>query len=283
MGITVNTNMSALKIQTNLSNATRKMNTAMERMSSGSKINSAKDDAAGYAVSTKLTSTISGTKVASDNVAIGQDMLSTADGVLTVVSSNLSRIKDLTEQASNGTYTTEDLNAIAAEVGARLSEITSMTSNATFNGKKLFSGTNGTAVSIQSGTTASEKTVLSSVIFSAVNLTSLSLLTSQIKAGNTSIIASNLIKVDTLLTGANSINARQTQIGAAQNKLTAVTDALSVQTTNMTSALSTVKDADVAQESASYVQQQILQSASSTLLTQANSAPQIALTLIKGQ
>jgi len=276
MGITVNTNMSALKIQTNLSNATRKMNTAMERMSSGSKINSAKDDAAGYAVSTKLTSTISGTKVASDNVAIGQDMLSTADGVLTVVSSNLSRIKDLTEQASNGTYTTEDLNAIAAEVGARLS-------NATFNGKKLFSGTNGTAVSIQSGTTASEKTVLSSVIFSAVNLTSLSLLTSQIKAGNTSIIASNLIKVDTLLTGANSINARQTQIGAAQNKLTAVTDALSVQTTNMTSALSTVKDADVAQESASYVQQQILQSASSTLLTQANSAPQIALTLIKGQ
>jgi len=281
MSITVNTNMSALKIQTNLSNATNKMNTAMERMSSGSKINSAKDDAAGYAVSTKLSSKISGTSVAQDNVAIGQDMLSTVDGVLSVVSSNLSRIRDLTEQAANGTYTSEDLKAIGAEVDARLSEITSMTSNATFNGKTLFKGTTGTAVSIQSGTTAGEKTTLTGSIFASVGAeTTLKDLSKYITGADTTHTASSMLtSIDTVLTG---ITTRQTEIGAAQNKLTAVSDSLTVQKTNLTSALSTVKDADVAEESASYVQQQILQSASSTLLTQANSAPQIALTLIKG-
>ena len=279
MGITVNTNMAALKIQTNLSNATEKMNTAMARMSSGYKINSAKDDAAGYAVSTKLRSTISGTNIASDNVAIGQDLLATVDGVLSVVSDNLSRIRDLTEQAANGTYTDEDLAAIAAEVEARLTQITSLTENATFNGKNLFADS-GKEIVIQSGTTANEQTKLDAGIFAEIDLSSVSGLVSAItgSAG----VSSYLQKIDSLLTGTDGITARQTDIGAAQNQLDAVADALDVQYTNLTSALSTVQDADVAEESASYVQAQILQSASATLLVQANSAPQIALTLIQG-
>ncbi len=100
MSITVNTNMQALRIQNNLNSATEKMNTAMERMASGSKINSAKDDAAGLAVSTTLSNTISSSKIASDNVAIGSDLLSTAEGTLDVISENLARIRDLTEQAA---------------------------------------------------------------------------------------------------------------------------------------------------------------------------------------
>lgn len=280
MSITVNTNMSALRIQTNLSNATTRMEASMERMSSGSKINSAKDDAAGYAVATNLNSTISATKVAQDNVAIGNDMLSTAEGVLEVVADNYQRVRDLVEQASNGTYTSGDKTKINAEISARLSEVSSLCSTATFNGKKLFSASNTTVVTIQAGTTASDNVKLSTSIFGLVSTSSLVTSVNARIKGTYGSVSALLDTIDTKLT---AITTRITDIGTAQNKLEAVADALNTQDTNLTSALSTIKDADVALESASYVQSQILQSASATLLTQANSAPQIALTLIQGQ
>lgn len=279
MAITVNTNMQALRIQSNLANATDRMNTAMERMSSGSKINSAKDDAAGFAVSTTLKTNISGTKVASDNVAIGKDLLSTTEGVLDVVTTNLQRVRDLVEQASNGTYTADDRAGIKAEIDARLDQISSITTNATFNGKTLFSAS-AEAVVIQSGTTAAEQTTLASSIFDEVSVSSLqSGLDAAFSTGTTSAISAMLQDIDDSL---EDITERQTDIGAAQNQLDAVSSALEVQGTNLKSTLSTVQDADVAEESASYVQSQILQSASATLLVQANSAPQVALTLIQG-
>ena len=279
MSITVNTNMSALRIQNNLSTATNNMNTAMERMSSGSKINSAKDDAAGYAVAKTLSKAVSGTKVASNNVAVGNDLLSTTEGVLEVVASNLQRIRDLAEQASNGTYTSADRTKIKAEIDARMSEISSLTTNATFNGKTLFKS-GATDITIQSGTTKADNVVLDKSIFGKVTTSVLSgSISAAITAGTYGALSGLLDKLDTAITG---ITTRITDIGAAQNKLEAVSDALTVQKTNLSSALSTIKDADVAEESASYVQSQILQSASATLLTQANSAPQIALTLIKG-
>jgi len=285
MSITVNTNMQALRIQTNLNKATNKMNTAMERMSSGSKINSAKDDAAGLAVATKLSTTISSSKVASNNVAIGSNLLDTAEGTLNVVTQNLQRVRDLTEQASNGTYSTSDLTAIGAEVDARLKEVDSLAAGTTFNGIKLFNdataGTSG--ITLQIGTASSDSLVLSSTIFGSVGeaaaLTGITSATSGITSGNNALAASFLTAIDTQL---DNITKRVTSIGAAQNQLEAVSDGLTVQQTNLTAARSTIKDADVAQESASYVQNQILQQASSSLLVQANSAPQIALTLIKG-
>ena len=286
MSITVNTNMQALRIQSNLNSATEKMNTAMERMASGSKINSAKDDAAGLAVSTTLGKTISSSKVASDNVKMGQDLLSTAEGTLDVIMSNFIRVRDLTEQAANGTYSAADKTAIAAEVTARLSQIGTLASSATFNGTSLFTGA-GTAVSIQSGTTATSQTALSGSIFAAVSTaafvngtpTVVNDLATAITGGTSAQIATFLTTIDTAVSG---ITTRQTAIGAAQNQLQAVADGLEVEQTNLSSALSTIRDADVAQESASYVQSQILQQASASLLVQANSAPQIALTLIKG-
>jgi len=279
MSITVNTNMQALRIQGNLASATDKMNTAMERMASGSRINSAKDDAAGFAVATSLKTKLSGTSVAADNVAIAQDMMNTTEGVLNVVTTNLQRVRDLVEQASSGTYTSTDRSGIQAEVDARLAQITSITTNAAFNGKTLFSA-GASAVVVQSGTTQAEQTTISSSIFDAVDV---STLTTDVDAafttGTTSALSDMLTDIDTALT---DVTTRQTNIGAAQNQLAAVADSLDVQSVNMKSTLSTVQDADVAAESASYVQSQILQSASATLLVQANSAPQVALTLIKG-
>ena len=303
MSITVNTNMQALRIQSNLNSATDKMNTAMERMASGSKINSAKDDAAGLAVSTTLSKTISSSKVASDNVKMGQDLLSTAEGTLDVIMTNLVRVRDLTEQAANGTYSGADKTAIAAEITARLSQVNTLASSATFNGTALFAGA-GTAVSIQSGTSATSQTALSGSIFAAISSqtvltipggspvgtpTTLAVaagaaVTNDLAyaVGNGGTSAEIGLFLTTLDVAISGITTRETAIGAAQNQLQAVADGLEVQQTNLSSALSTIRDADVAQESAAYVQSQILQQASASLLVQANSAPQIALTLIKG-
>ncbi len=281
MSITVNTNMQALRIQANLTTATNKMNIAMERMSSGSRINKASDDAAGYAVSTKLTARISCSKVASDNTQMGQDLLASAEGSLDVIQSNLSRIRELVEQASNGTYSTDDLSGIAAEVSARMSQIDSLSTSASFNGKKLLDGSSSTGITLQVGTQSTDTLQLSGDIFARVSTSSLSIsgLSGVITGGDVSEISAYLATLDSAI---NTVTNRITAIGAASNRLDAVAESLEVQQTNLSSALSTIKDADVAEESASYVQQQILQSASASLLVQANSAPQIALELIKG-
>lgn len=286
MGITVNTNMQALRIQQNFDAATKRMNTSMERMSSGSKINSAKDDAAGLAVSTTLKNTISSSKVASDNVHIGSDTLSSVEGTLNVISENLGRIRDLTEQASNGTYSTDDLTAIASEVTKRIDMIDKLAKSTSFNGIKLLDGSATGGITIQIGTGSSatvdqlnlDSSIFASVDMSAVNDPTTGL-AATIKLGVSTNTAGFLTKIDNTV---KNLTNRITAIGAAQNQLAAVADGLTVQQQNLTSALSTIKDADIAAESAAYVQQQILQSASASLLIQANSAPQIALTLIKG-
>ena len=283
MALTVNTNMQALRIQGNLNAATGKMNTAMERMSSGSKINSAKDDAAGLAVATKLTTTIQSSKVASNNVAIGSNLLDTAEGTLDVITENLQRIRYLAEQAANGTYSDSDREAIAAEVTARIAQIDDLASSSTFNEVVLFGGNAASSgITLQVGTedATASRLVLSSEIFASVALaTDLTSLATIIEAGVNSSIGAQMTLIDTAL---DDITSRVTQIGAAQNRLEAVASGLDVQQVNLTAAKSTIMDADIAEESASFVQQQILQQASASLLVQANSAPQIALTLIKG-
>src|SRR5574344_178846 len=143
MAITVNTNMASLTAQKSLNGATTRMNTAMERMSTGYRINSSKDDAAGMAVVTKLNYKISSLNVAQDNGQMGSSMLDTAEGVLDVMGTNLQRIRDLTEQASNGTYGSDAMEAIESEVKARMQEITRVADSTEFNGKNLFDGTTG--------------------------------------------------------------------------------------------------------------------------------------------
>jgi len=331
MSITVNTNMQALRIQNNLNNATSKMNTAMERMSSGYKINSSEDDAAGFAVSTKLETTISSSKVASANAQIGSNLLDSSEGSLDVILSNLQRIRDLTEQAATGTYSTSDKEAIATEVQQRLAQVDDTAESSSFNGINLFGNADlaSNGLDLQVGTTSGEASTLNidSSIFKGALTSQLGIMnvsggkvymskadgtadtTKQVFIGDTKTAATTMDDAITaIMNGSASVGAdsagataydtksfldqvdnainnvteRITNIGAYQNRLASVTEGLEVQQTNLTAANSTIKDADVAEESASYVQQQILQSASASLLTQANSAPQIALTLING-
>jgi len=175
MAITINTNMSSLVAQKSLNSATNTMDTAMQRLSTGLRINSSKDDAAGSAVATKLDYKISSLAVAEDNAQMGASLLETAEGTLDVVQSNLERIRDLTEQAANGTYGSDAMTAIKAEISGRLDEITRIANTTDFNGKKLLDGSMNSGINLQVGIDADANSIikLDGSLFDSVNASNL--------------------------------------------------------------------------------------------------------------
>ena len=139
MALTINTNLSSLVVQLSLKKSTLDLNHALEQMSTGYRINSAKDDAAGYAVATKMNIDLSSYRVVSDNASIGLDMVRNANSYLSIMSDSLSRLRDLSIQAQNGTYGSDSISAITREANELISELYRLKSSAEYNGKKLFS------------------------------------------------------------------------------------------------------------------------------------------------
>ncbi len=282
MALTINTNLGSLIVQRNLADATEALNRSIERMTTGFKINSAGDDAAGYAVATKMDTQLSSISVAQDNVAIGSSLLSTTESNYDLIVTHLQRIRDLTEEAANGTYGQDSIDAIKAEVTARLEEIDRIAASTEFNGIKLLDGSAG-AINLQIGidSTANSQLSLDADLFSdssaeqlmGVNKTNF---LNYFTVGGTNYDDA-LNAIDDAL---DEVTSRQTNIGAIQNRLDSAADALDVQYSNVTSSLSTIKDADVAAESSEYIKAQILQQASASLLSTANQTPSIALNLI---
>ena len=140
MALTINTNMSSLIVQKNLSSATTSLNNAIERMTTGYKINHAKDNAAGFSIANNWKTKLGSLDIASENASMGADMLKTAEENYSLIAEHLQRVRDLTEQAANGTYGTDSLKAIASEMTARLNEIDRISANAEFNGISLMKG-----------------------------------------------------------------------------------------------------------------------------------------------
>ncbi len=178
--ITINTNLASLTAQRNLSQATTGMNTAMERLTTGFRINSGKDDAAGAAVSNLMEAQISGYDVAESNTQMGLTLLDTAEGVLSIVGDYVQRIRDLTEQAANGTYGTASLQAIRTEVQQRMLEINRLCDVIDFNGIKLLDGTSvaatsGAGINLQVGNNTGVANVinLDYTLFESAKLTAL--------------------------------------------------------------------------------------------------------------
>lgn len=286
MALTINTNLGSLIVQKNLDDATKALNRSIERMTTGYKINSAGDDAAGYAVATKMETQLGSISVAQDNVAMGSSMLSTMESNYDLISTHLQRIRDLTEEAANGTYGQDSIDAIKAEVDARWAEIDRIAASAEFNGIKLLDGTKSTAgitLQIGIGTVAAndQLTLAGATYFAKADAKTL---TGKEKADFIAYFAVGGTNYTTALgaidTALGKVTTLQTQIGAMQNRLDSAADALDVQYSNVTSSLSTVKDADVAAESSEYIKAQILQQASASLLSTANQTPSIALNLI---
>jgi len=284
MALTINTNISSLVAQKNLSNATTSLNKAIERMTTGYKINHAGDNAAGYSIARNWETQLGSLDVAADNAAMGSDMLSTLEDHYSLVASHVQRIRDLTEQAANGTYGTDSLNAIKSEITARLDEIDRIAANCDYNGKKLMNGSINADINLQVGlySGTDSKIALSSTLFADARCANLM---STIGADKATIAtnctgasaATQLDKLDTIL---NTISTRTTTLGAAQNRVDSAIESIAVQSENITSSLSTLRDADISKESSKYIQAQILQQAAATLLSTANQTPSIALNLI---
>ena len=286
MALTINTNMSSLIVQKNLSSATTSLNNAIERMTTGYKINHAKDNAAGFSIANNWKTKLGSLDIASENASMGADMLKTAEENYSLITEHLQRVRDLTEQAANGTYGSDSLKAIASEMTARLNEIDRISANAEFNGISLMKGA-GKEIKLQVGldaTTTNSTITLEAALFSGAS--SKDLLEAEIAAFVKDVTdiskgASNAVaKLTNLDKAITKVSDRQTAIGSAQNRVDSAISAITVQSENLTSSLSTIRDADVAEESSSYIKAQILQQASATLLATANQAPSIALNLI---
>ena len=342
MALTVNTNLASIIAQRSLNNATNGMNTALERMSTGYKINHSRDNAAGYSIANKWETQLGSIDVAANNAATGMDLLTTAEETYALLTSHLQRVRDLTEQAANGTFGSASLKAIQAEVYARLQEVSRIAANAEFNGIKLMSfieggtpaenadvGMTANGINLQVGLYAESdsiinldktcfldasvgglftrldnysdmETLLGEAVGDSVTLGDLNediglhavaaactgLVLKEYDDGKATLVlqtdpdcgANEMLK---FIDGAiNEISERATKIGAVQNRVDSAMTALEVQSQNLTSSLSTLRDTDIASESSTYIQQQILQQASATLLSTANQLPSIALNLI---
>ncbi len=289
MALTINTNLSSIVAQNNLAKATTSLNKAIERMTTGYKINKASDNAAGYSIARNWETQLSSLDVAADNAAIGANMMTTLEDNYSLISTHLQRVRDLTEQAANGTYGADSLDAIKSEITARLEEVDRISKNCEFNGRHLMDGTMG-AINLQVGlySGSDSQIALSADLFKKAEAgelfksysgdTSLTTVSAIATACTGSATASGMLnKIDNVI---KQLSSRTTTLGAAQNRIDSAIESIAVQSENMTSSLSTLRDADIAEESSKFIQAQILQQAASTLLSTANQSPSIALNLI---
>jgi len=287
MALTINTNMASMLVQRNMNASTNALNQAIQRMTTGYRINSAKDDAAGMAVAIKLDTQLGAYDVASQNVQMGSALLTTLEENENLVLGHMQRIRDLAEQAANGVYDATSTNAITAEIDARVAEINRLSGSVEFNGIKLLDGHIGTSdtLNIQVGIDGSGNSAIN-IAGAMGSIDATQLLTSTYStsgaivaslAGTTSERSDVFTKIDA---GINALKSKITAIGSYQNRLDSAAESIEVARSNLSSALSTVKDADVSTESSNYIKAQILQQAAASLLTTANQSPSIALNLI---
>ena len=295
MALTINTNISSLVAQRNLANATSSLNQAIERMTTGYKINHAADNAAGYSIARNWETQLGSLDVAADNAATGADMLTTLEDTYSLLTDHLQRVRDLTEQAANGTYGSQSLKAIQSEITARLEEVNRISANCEFNGLKMMTG-DMTTISLQVGLygNADSRIDLKDDLFKDASVKALFETYGGETNGAGEVIARKCAGLDEnghIVNGQgtmlgvidkviNEISSRVTTLGAAQNRIDSAIESIAVQSENITSSLSTLRDADIAEESSNYIQAQILQQAAATLLSTANQTPSIALNLL---
>ncbi len=280
MGLYINTNMASIFAQDNLFNNTNLMNSSLEKLSSGYRINHASDDAAGLQISQYLEGQIRGVNQAMNNAQDGNSLLSVADGTLSTVQDSLQRIRELTVQAANGTNSTAQISAIKQEITARISDISQMTQGTQYNGISLFKGNLSTgSIRLQIGPDNSKSldTINVASALGSATATTLGLKTSTNMLSSTGSADSFLTTVDTAI---SAVSERRGLIGAQQNVLSSAISNLQSMSENYTASQAQILDVNVAQETANLTRYQILQQASASLLAQANQTPQLALKLI---
>ena len=287
----VNTNVSATIAQNALMKNERAMNTAMERLSTGSRINGAKDDAAGLAISSRMTSQIRGLDMGIRNANDAISMLQTADGALIEVTNMLQRMRELAVQASNGTTTEDDRNYLNAEYANLISEMERIAQNTQWNGRAILQGdadaagdstvafqvgaNGGQTVEVDFGDISQSGGGAFQAFSAAAATASISAQTtaSAITTGTSAIVA-----IDSAIT---AVNTQRATFGAAVNQLTYALDNLASVKVNAEASRSRVLDADYARETSELARTQIIQQAGTAMLAQANQLPQTVLSLLQ--
>ncbi len=285
MSLSILTNTSAMQTQISLGKSSMAVSTAMQRLSSGLRINSAADDAAGYAISQGLTSQVNGLQQASRNVSDATSMVQTADSALNNVQSMLQRVSELAVQYGNGDLSSTDKTDIQDEVNQLTQEIDRQKGSVQFNGINLLDGSAGSggSVTFQVGPASNDQlTVSFQNIESSSNLGVTGFTWSNASGGGTVFDLSQSGAVSAISSAINNISSLAATLGAVQNRLQYTATAISTTQENMSSSLSSIQDVNMASEMTTLTQQQVLQQAGTAMLAQANSQPQLVLKLITG-
>ncbi|MEJ8323155.1 flagellin [Kosakonia sacchari] len=298
----INTNTLSLMTQNNLTKSQSSLGTSIERLSSGLRINSAKDDAAGQAIANRFTSNINGLTVAARNANDGISLAQTAEGALGEINNNLQRIRDLTVQAQNSSNSASDIDSIQAEVNQRMEEVNRVTTQTDFNGIKVLNTGSGTSsYNFQVGAKDGEQISISLSSSDSYNLYNATGATSQttgqtingtarttaaegfdvlsgtVNSGGTTD-GNPLADIDAAI---KAVDSQRSLLGASQNRFESTITNLNNTVNNLSSARSRIQDSDYATEVSNMSRAQILQQAGSSVLAQANQVPQTMLSLLR--
>jgi flagellin len=271
MGLKINTNVAALNTGRQLSKSSQALNKSLQRLSSGLRINSAADDAAGLAIAEGFRSNVRGSQVAQRNAQDGVSMVQTAEGSLSETTNILQRIRELAVQASNGTQSDDNRAAIDTEVQQLLAQIDDIAEDTQFNGISVLSTAQTVTLQAGSQTGQTLEIALEGAKSDDLGVDSVSVSSA---GGAVSAISA----IDAAL---KSVNTMRSTLGAQQNRLEFTINTLSIQEENSSSSESAIRDADMAKETMSFTRNQILVNAGTSILAQANSVPQTALQLLR--
>ena len=272
MASVINTNIASLNAQRHLNTSQGALNNALQRLSSGLRINSAKDDAAGLAIAERMNAQSRGMTVAMRNANDGISAAQTAEAGISVVSGHLQRMRELAVQASSGQYDSDNRAALDTEYQALASEIQRAVDATNFNGKNLLNGTFD--VTFQVGATSSSESQIA-ITIGSIDVASLGEITGEDGANA-------LAAMDSLDTVIAAVNTSRADLGAVQNRFDGVLSQLSAAQENTEAARSRIMDTDYAYETAKLSRAQILQQAGTAMLAQANALPQQVLSLLRG-
>jgi len=276
---TINTNVSALHAQTAMTVNARSMSTTMEQLSTGTRINSAKDDAAGLVIGQNMTAQVRGLNQAVRNLNDGVNLLQTAEGALTETTNMLQRMRELAVQSASGTYSNTQRSYLAVEFNALGSQIDKISSETTWNGYTVLTGTTGGTTtgtfSFQSGQTSGQTI---DVAIAGMGLTGLSMTAAAVGVSTAASASAAIATIDAAI---STVNSQRATIGATINRMTYAADNLTNISANTSASRSTIVDTDYAAASTALSKNQIIQQAATAMLAQANQQPQSVLSLLK--
>ena len=277
----INTNLNSLNAQRNTNASQMALSTAMQRLSSGLRVNSAKDDAAGLAIAERMNAQVKGMNVAIRNANDGISLAQTAEGALGKVGDSLQRMRELAVQARNATNSSSDKDSLDKEFAQLSSEIQRVLGGTTFNGQAIL-GTNAGAKDFQIG---ANTTTNDTITVTTTNMTTDASITavtgSSVTIGSSASAGAIKTVIDNIDSAIDKVNSERAMYGATQSRFDSVISNLQVSVENQTAARSRIMDADFASETANLSRAQILQQAGNAMIAQANQLPQQVLSLLR--